>query len=301
LPSPSFVSHYCHVWLYSWYSLCCVSHVTRYCLATFQLGDHWLMGKMGFFDQSYHIPLVIRDPTRLSAPPEGQVTSEAEEEAEKEGRPAVNEGGGSSGGGREPSVFTESVDVFPTVMAWLGLHIPAQCDGASLLPLLQRGGQPLPPPQATASSIAGVVGIGDKRTAAVARGALSVAAAATGRQWRTAAHWEVNYSAWGQPKVGGQFLGQSIGLVSPDECYFCVLREKEYKLVYFMGGLPPLLFHIAEDEDELHDVSSASEHQQALFRLMGELHEWRIRHAGAETRALRRMKLNSKNQLVTRL
>ena len=29
---------------------------------TQQLGDHWLLSKMGFFDQSYNLPLIIRDP-----------------------------------------------------------------------------------------------------------------------------------------------------------------------------------------------------------------------------------------------
>ena len=29
-----------------------------------QLGDHHLMGKIGYFDQSYHIPMIIRDPGR---------------------------------------------------------------------------------------------------------------------------------------------------------------------------------------------------------------------------------------------
>ncbi len=27
-----------------------------------ELGDHWLTGKLGFFDGSYHIPLIVRDP-----------------------------------------------------------------------------------------------------------------------------------------------------------------------------------------------------------------------------------------------
>ena len=31
-----------------------------------QLGQHWCWGKGGFFDASYHIPLLIRDPTASS-------------------------------------------------------------------------------------------------------------------------------------------------------------------------------------------------------------------------------------------
>jgi arylsulfatase A-like enzyme len=73
-----------------------------------QMGDHWMYGKAGFFDQSYHIPLIIRMP------------------------------------GGEPGIceeFTEHVDILPTILTTLGLSVPRQCDGASLLPILQ--GKPL--------------------------------------------------------------------------------------------------------------------------------------------------------------
>ena len=28
------------------------------------LGDHWALGKFGYFDQSFHVPLIIADPRR---------------------------------------------------------------------------------------------------------------------------------------------------------------------------------------------------------------------------------------------
>ena len=31
-----------------------------------QMGDHWLMSKSGYFDSSYHIPLIIRDPRQCA-------------------------------------------------------------------------------------------------------------------------------------------------------------------------------------------------------------------------------------------
>lgn len=71
-----------------------------------QLGDHYLFGKIGYFDQSAHIPLIIRDP-----------------------RPAAE-----GGRGRQVDDFTESVDILPTILDWLGLAAPRQCDGRSLLP-----------------------------------------------------------------------------------------------------------------------------------------------------------------------
>lgn len=74
-----------------------------------QIGDHWLLGKMGYFDQSYHIPLIVRDP------------------------------GASTTRGLQLDEFTENVDIMPTLLHWLGVDIPVQCDGMSLLPALRNG------------------------------------------------------------------------------------------------------------------------------------------------------------------
>lgn len=79
-----------------------------------QMGDHWLLGKLGYFDQSYAVPLIIRNPS-----------------------PAANAHRGSRQHG-----FTESVDLVPTILDWLGMEIPAQCDGASLLPATESGALP---------------------------------------------------------------------------------------------------------------------------------------------------------------
>jgi arylsulfatase A-like enzyme len=73
------------------------------------LGDHWMWGKDGYFDGSYHIPLIIRDPRRQA----------------------------DGGRGRIVDAFTESVDVMPTILEWLGRERPAQCDGASLMPFIE--------------------------------------------------------------------------------------------------------------------------------------------------------------------
>lgn len=74
-----------------------------------QIGDHWLIGKMGYFDQSYHIPLIVRDPHR----------------------PATH--------GKQFDEFTENVDLMPTILEWMSATIPEQCDGMSLLPVLESG------------------------------------------------------------------------------------------------------------------------------------------------------------------
>jgi arylsulfatase A-like enzyme len=70
------------------------------------LGDHWMLAKYGYFDQAFHIPLIVRDPSTAADP----------------------------GRGRTVDDFTENVDVKPTILEWLGCEPPAQCDGLSLLP-----------------------------------------------------------------------------------------------------------------------------------------------------------------------
>jgi arylsulfatase A-like enzyme len=72
-----------------------------------QLGDHWMLGKDGYFDGTFHIPLLMRDPR--AAP---------------------------TARGRAVDAFTEAVDVMPTILGWLNLAIPPQLDGRSLLPFL---------------------------------------------------------------------------------------------------------------------------------------------------------------------
>jgi arylsulfatase A-like enzyme len=70
------------------------------------MGDHFMLGKGGFFDQSYHLPLVIRDPRAKASR------------------------------GTKTDAFTEAVDLMPTVIDLLGGKPPAYVDGRSLAPFL---------------------------------------------------------------------------------------------------------------------------------------------------------------------
>ncbi len=69
-------------------------------------GDHWMLSKSCFYDGAFHVPLIVRDP------------------------------GVAADGSRGTTVeaFTESVDIMPTLLECIGVDIPAQCDGYSLLP-----------------------------------------------------------------------------------------------------------------------------------------------------------------------
>ena len=79
-----------------------------------EMGDHWLMGKGGYFDESYRIPLIVRDPRRAPMRPRRVVRR-----------------------------FTENVDIMPTMLEAIGAPIPLQCDGLSLAPV--PGRRPRPP------------------------------------------------------------------------------------------------------------------------------------------------------------
>ena len=74
-----------------------------------QLGDHHLLGKLGYFDESFRIPLVIKAP-------------------------------GLIGGAIVPEP-TESIDLMPTLLDWLDADVPRTCDGASLMEFV-RGAKP---------------------------------------------------------------------------------------------------------------------------------------------------------------
>ena len=71
-----------------------------------QLGDHYLLGKQGYFDESFHVPLIIRDP------------------------------GATGTRGKIIDAFAESVDIAPTILDWLGEAVPRIYDGVSLRPFL---------------------------------------------------------------------------------------------------------------------------------------------------------------------
>lgn len=74
-----------------------------------QMGDHWLIQKLGWWDESYHVPLIVVDPRRDADAARGSVVS----------------------------AFTESVDVSPTICEWMGAEVPVAMDGFPLQSFLQ--------------------------------------------------------------------------------------------------------------------------------------------------------------------
>ncbi|MEZ5911189.1 MAG: sulfatase-like hydrolase/transferase [Paracoccaceae bacterium] len=70
------------------------------------LGDHDAWGKSTIYQAAYHVPLMIRDPNHA-----GQA-------------------------GRTVADFTESVDLMPTILSWIGRRPPHSANGRSLAPFL---------------------------------------------------------------------------------------------------------------------------------------------------------------------
>jgi arylsulfatase A-like enzyme len=71
------------------------------------LGDRHAWGKMSIYDAAYHTPLIIRDPKN---------TNHA---------------------GSKITEVTESIDITPTILSWLGQNVPDSMDGRTLNPMLQ--------------------------------------------------------------------------------------------------------------------------------------------------------------------
>lgn len=71
------------------------------------MGDHFMLGKGGFHDGSFHLPLIIRDPRRKAS-------------------------------GETVDRFTLAVDLMPTLIELMGGEAPAYLDGTSLTPWLSR-------------------------------------------------------------------------------------------------------------------------------------------------------------------
>lgn len=158
-----------------------------------QLFDHWMLGKLGYFDQSAHIPLIIRDP-RVEA---------------------------DTGRGASVAAFTESIDIMPTVLGAVGLEAPVNCDGRSLLPFC-RNEQP-----------AG---------------------------WRDEVHWSYSFG-----DIRSRRLETRFGLPS-DWCNLQVVRTERLKYVHF-AGLPPVLFDLADDPEEM--LNRAADPACQALRLEG--------------------------------
>lgn len=167
-----------------------------------QLWDHWLLGKRGYFDQSFRVPLIVRAP-------------------------------GATARGARVDRFTETIDLMPTILDCLGLPIPEQCDGASLRPFL-NGESP--------------------------------------EGWRSEVHFELDFRdpEHRRPQT-------ELGLRT-DQCSLAVVRDQRFKYIHF-AALPPLLFDLQDDPDELHNLARDPAHAALVLDYAQKMLSWRMSHA----------------------
>ncbi len=184
-----------------------------------QMGDHWLVQKLGWWDESYHVPLIVVDPR-------------AEADATR---------------GDAIEAITEHVDILPALCEWMGVEVPLQCDGRPLQPFLHGAGAD--------------GGVGEAGMPA---------------NWRDAAHWE-----WDFRDPGGHAAEDLLG-ISMEECCLSVLRTDRWKYVQFAADpslLPPLLFDLTSDPDQLTNLASDPAYASAIADCASRLLRWRMVHA----------------------
>jgi len=177
-----------------------------------QMGDHWLVEKLGYWDESYHVPLIVCDPR-----PEAEASQ-----------------------GRVVSAPTEHVDVLPTLCSWMGLDPPLQGDGRALQPFLHADPSPSGP-----------------------------------GGWRSAVHWEWDFR---NPSLR---LAETLLGIPMEQCSLNVVRDERWKYVHFATDpsiLPPLLFDLESDPEQLTDLSGDGAHAAVVADRTGELLGWRMRH-----------------------
>lgn len=199
-----------------------------------QMGDHWLVEKLGWWDESYHVPLIVVDPRAEADATRGTVVD----------------------------AFTESVDVMPTLCAWLGAEVPVNVDGRELQPFLHAAG------------------LGPE-----GRPILDVPT-----DWRTEAHWQWDF----RDPVHHQ-AEDAFGLTM-DECTLDVVRAADHKYVHFGNG-DCLFFDLVDDPDQLVDRSGHPDVAQRRAEAAGRLLSWRMRHAD---RTLTGMRVTRRHGLIER-
>jgi len=169
------------------------------------LGDHHLWGKNTPHNASFHVPLIIRDPRRRDS------------------------------AGTTINTFTESIDIAPTLLDWVGQKPPPGFNGHSLLPMLE-GNKP--------------------------------------KDWRTHIFAEMDMS---DQKYGARFQRQFN--VKPHQCNLAILMDENFKLVYFNGGVAPLLYDMQNDPDETTNLANDPAHADTLLTMTRKMLDHKMTHA----------------------
>jgi arylsulfatase A-like enzyme len=95
-------------------------------------------------------------------------------------------------------------------------------------------------------------------------------------EWRAVAISEYDYSVTPMRDV--------VGVTNRDARLFMVF-DGRFKLIHAEGGLRPMLFDLAEDPDEFHDLAKGGAHTDVIARLSGHLAAWGRRMSQRVTRS----------------
>ena len=62
------------------------------------------------------------------------------------------------------------------------------------------------------------------------------------------------------------------------DCNLAVIRSADFKYVHFGGGLPPLLFDLAQDPEELNNVANDPAYLPVRLEFAEKMLAWRAAH-----------------------
>ncbi len=92
--------------------------------------------------------------------------------------------------------------------------------------------------------------------------------------WRDYVHLELDFGQPDAPTKRQLATGTDLR-----DSNLAILRESRFKLVHFNGGLPPMLFDLQADPDEIHNLAADPAHAGTLLRLTQKLLSHKMRHA----------------------
>ncbi|PCI87402.1 MAG: phosphonate monoester hydrolase [Hyphomicrobiales bacterium] len=134
--------------------------------------------------------------------------------------------------------FSESIDIMPTILRWAGL-------GDGLIKPNSYNGHCL-----MAFLKGGVPG-----------------------NWRTHVYAELDFGEPADPTPWQQVMGLDL-----QDANLAILRDENYKLVHFNAGIPPLLFDLKADPNEMVDLADDAESMPILLKMTQKLLSHRMRY-----------------------
>ncbi len=92
--------------------------------------------------------------------------------------------------------------------------------------------------------------------------------------WRDCVHLELDFGEPDVPTAAQTLLGLDLR-----ECNLAILRCDDFKLVHFNAGLPPLLFDMRADPDEMRNLADEPAYADTLLKMTRKLLSHRMKYA----------------------